>query len=94
MTKIWKELLNKKGLSLWLPNHSEILTCQEQDGSIVVWFSFEEENEQNLDLWKFKVIMTGEGFEKEQMLYLNTVTLSDLVFHIFYESPTQRIMEF
>jgi len=84
MESIWKFKVESCGrFSLMMPENSEILTVQVQNGSPYLWAKVQKAAP--LASYEFKVYSTGQQQEKIEGSYIGTFQLLDgsLVFHLY-----------
>ena len=83
---IWKYEIENKS-EILIPKNSEFLKLDMQDGRYVAWFIVNTEGE--MELKKFRVLMTGEIFEEFRGRYLGTLQFRvfgssiEIVAHVF-----------
>lgn len=83
MKTIWKFALSPHTIEIDMPNGSQVLCANEQNGSIYIWAIVDPNA--TLVKRKFRVIGTGWEFENGLLIYISTVELANgnLIFHVF-----------
>lgn len=88
MNTIWKYVLSSVDCEVEMPNDSQVLSAQVQDGAIVVW-AMVHTNTRPIKR-RFQVRMTGaeiSGQDRMAMRFVDTVQLNggSIVAHVFVE---------
>ncbi len=89
LRSVWKfELAMRDGSQrLFLPLGTQILSVQEQNGSLVLWGLVNPEDTKTSPLLErvFMLVMTGQPFSEPEVAHVGTVQLkeSGLVVHVF-----------
>lgn len=83
MAKIYKYEVDRINdpVELELPEKSEILDAQIQNGKVCLWVLFEDESKTVTRT--FELVGTGWSFESTDTVYLATVQQGYLVWHLF-----------
>ncbi|HEA66399.1 MAG TPA: hypothetical protein ENI07_06210 [Desulfobacterales bacterium] len=87
---IWKFLLDRPenvfgSIEIEMPVGSEILSCQEQGGSLWLWALLNPAHEIKSELRTFHIVGTGKIFDYQEGLFkfIDTVQQSPFVWHVF-----------
>ena len=84
MNTIWKQTIETTDVQrVEMPIDAEILTVQEQNGNINIWFKVDTEKQKALR--EIFVFGTGNPIPKNNAKYIGTYQLMNgaLVFHVF-----------
>lgn len=69
-----------------MPKAHTILRAANQDGTICVWAGVRPENE--LMTQRFVVVPTGSRYDQWGLMYVDTVFIGAMVFHVFRSTAT------
>lgn len=82
--QIWKFVVLPEMNAVRMPINAEILSAQDQGGSICIWAKVDPMDKDNTEERIFEVIGTGEyASDNYKRVYVATVQQGPLVWHIF-----------
>jgi hypothetical protein len=79
---IYKQLLEVKDVQTFLlPKGAAILSVQNQDGQLVLWYSFDTSETRKIPR-SIEIWYTGEGMEIKNRIYITTIQRGPWVYHV------------
>ena len=91
--KIYKYEIPMDTFQVTMPVNPKILSAGQQDGRIMIWAMVETNAECPKEVHYFPVVPTGLDLEDISSLpliqarFINTVSINQFVFHVFYYGP-------
>ena len=86
MKVIYKYEINPNKEIVDLPVGAKVLVANSQDSGLFLWAEVDVEiNDPILEERCFRVFPTGEAFDNEKLVFLNTIFVNGFVFHVYEE---------
>lgn len=92
---IWKYGIEiRDAFDFEMPDGAEILSVQEQDGSLFFWALVDPDPERATVLRRFRMVGTGHLIGNERVSFLGTVQMrgGTLVLHVFEVFPCFKVV--